>query len=551
MGAARGEEQEEGERECGEQYPSWYVSREEIERGSPSRRDGVSAAKEAKLRATYCSFIRDVCIRLQLPQITIATAIMLCHRFYLRQSHAKNEWQTVATVCVFLASKMEDTPCLLKHVVIVAYETMYQKNPDAAKRIHQEEVLAKQKALILVGETLLLSTIRFDFNIQHPYEPLKFALKKLGIVQKELRQSAMSLINDTLPTTLVVQFKPHYIAAGSLCLAAKFHNVDLSQNEIIWWHVFDVALDPLKVVVQQMFQLFKKRAPCSMGPVINPVPTSSTMDKHQIKPTPTPMDKHQIKQIPTPAPMYRHQIKPIPTPMDKQQSNLAPTPMDKQQIKLAAAPAPMYRHQIKPIPTPMDKQQSNLAPTPMDKQQMKPAPTPMDKQQIKLAAAPVPTDRRWIVSTPVPALRHTQSSRRSFSNSNSNTEVSSCVTTSSSFNKNSTSRSPRNEGNWYRGKNEENPYWRRHINHNLEHRLEERSNQRTLRSDLAYLVRSGPKDTNATEIKNLTRQKRRIQEVGGLPTPVYMTDTNAWRQVSGVIVFETTSSRQKQKVERR
>jgi len=33
---------------------------------------------------------------------------------------------------------MEDTPCLLKHVVIVAYETMYQKNPDAAKRIHQE-----------------------------------------------------------------------------------------------------------------------------------------------------------------------------------------------------------------------------------------------------------------------------------------------------------------------------------------------------------------------------------------------------------------------------
>ena len=66
MGAARGGEQEQ-ERECGgERYPSWYVSREEIERGSPSRRDGVSAAKEAELRATYCSFIRDVCIRLQL-----------------------------------------------------------------------------------------------------------------------------------------------------------------------------------------------------------------------------------------------------------------------------------------------------------------------------------------------------------------------------------------------------------------------------------------------------------------------------------------------------
>jgi hypothetical protein len=64
MGAARGEE--DGEGRCGERCPSWYVSREEIESGSPSRRDGVSAAKEAELRATYCSFIRDVCIRLQL-----------------------------------------------------------------------------------------------------------------------------------------------------------------------------------------------------------------------------------------------------------------------------------------------------------------------------------------------------------------------------------------------------------------------------------------------------------------------------------------------------
>jgi cyclin T len=53
----------------------------------------VGAAKEAELRATYCSFIRDVAARLQLPQITVATAIVLCHRFYLHQSHTRNEWQ--------------------------------------------------------------------------------------------------------------------------------------------------------------------------------------------------------------------------------------------------------------------------------------------------------------------------------------------------------------------------------------------------------------------------------------------------------------------------
>ncbi|KAJ1277777.1 hypothetical protein BS78_04G029100 [Paspalum vaginatum] len=516
--------------EGGERFGSWYLSREEVERGSPSRRDGIGAAKEAELRATYCSFIRDVCVRLQLPQITLSTAILLCHRFYLRQSHAKNEWQTVATVCVFLASKIEDTPCSVKHVAIVAYETMYRKNPDAAKRIREEEVRAKQEALILVGETLLLSTIRFDFNIQHPYEPLKLALKNLGISQKEVRQTAMSLINDTLPTTLGVQFKPHYIAAGSLFLAAKFHNVMLpSQNGRVWWHEFDVAPKQLQAVTQQMSELFKKRDPCSTGPVTKPVPTSTPMEKQQTKPTPTP------------APMDKYQIKPTPTPMDRQQSN--PAPMDKRQSN----PAPMDRRQSNPAP--MDRRQIN--PAPMDRRQIKPAPmvkwqirpSPVVKQQIK--PAPIQTDGQQIISTLDPAWIHKQSSRRNFSNSN--TEASRRVPVCSSFDSKSTVRSARNEENQYRRMKEKSQYrhmsegsryQRNRINHKLDivadMRLEEQSSWDTHKADHACHLRSGSKDMNPTKIMDLTRQKRRIQEVGGF----------------GVIVFETDSWK-KQKVERR
>ena len=51
---------------AGERSGSWYLSREEIERRPLSRRDGIGAAREAELRATYCSFIRDVCFRLRL-----------------------------------------------------------------------------------------------------------------------------------------------------------------------------------------------------------------------------------------------------------------------------------------------------------------------------------------------------------------------------------------------------------------------------------------------------------------------------------------------------
>lgn len=46
--------------------------------------------------------------------------------------------QTVATVCMFLASKVEETPCGLDKIVVVAYETMYKRDPTATRKIRQK-----------------------------------------------------------------------------------------------------------------------------------------------------------------------------------------------------------------------------------------------------------------------------------------------------------------------------------------------------------------------------------------------------------------------------
>uniref|UniRef100_A0A0D9VGK6 Cyclin-like domain-containing protein n=1 Tax=Leersia perrieri TaxID=77586 RepID=A0A0D9VGK6_9ORYZ len=228
-----GESQSINKLSCHYMY-SWYFTREELEKLSPSRKDGITESMESEIRQLYCSFIRDVGIRLKLPQMTIATAIMFCHRFYLHQSLAKNGWQ----------------------VIRVAYGTMYRKDPATARRIHQKDVFEKQKALILTGERLVLATVRFDFNIQHPYKPLLDAMEKLGITQKEVKQVAWNFVNDWLKTTLCLQYKPQYIAAGSLYLAAKLHNVKLPVHGAhVWWHQFDVAPKPLEAVLQQMREM--------------------------------------------------------------------------------------------------------------------------------------------------------------------------------------------------------------------------------------------------------------------------------------------------------
>ncbi|XP_020100242.1 cyclin-T1-2-like [Ananas comosus] len=271
-----------------ERMRSWYFSRQEIENNSPSRKDGIDRRKESELRMLYCSFIGDVGRRLKLPQISIATAIMFCHRFYLHQSHAKNEWQTIATVCIFLAAKVEDTPCALDSVVRVAYETMYRRDSTAARRISQKDVFEKQKALILIGERLLLSTVRFDFNVQHPYKPLLDALNKLRITRKDVRQVAWNFVNDWLRSTLCLQYKPHYIAAGSLFLAAKFHNVKLpSGRGYAWWNEFDVNPRQLEAAIREMMELYASKQRSVATPHLEkPIVEAPAVEKQQISSSP-------------------------------------------------------------------------------------------------------------------------------------------------------------------------------------------------------------------------------------------------------------------------
>ncbi|XP_047174210.1 cyclin-T1-3-like isoform X1 [Vigna umbellata] len=237
----------------------WYFSRKEIEEYSPSKQDGVDLKKETYLRKSYCTFLQDLGMRLKVPQVTIATAIIFCHRFFLRQSHAKNDRRTIATVCMFLAGKVEETPRPLKDVILISYEIIHKKDPAAIMRIKQKEVYEQHKELILLGERVVLATLGFDLNVHHPYKPLVEAIKKFKVAQNALAQVAWNFVNDGLRTSLCLQFKPHHIAAGAIFLAAKFLKVKLpSDGEKVWWQEFDVTPRQLEEVSNQMLELYEQ-----------------------------------------------------------------------------------------------------------------------------------------------------------------------------------------------------------------------------------------------------------------------------------------------------
>lgn len=232
-----------------------YLSREEIERCSPSRKDGIDLQKETYFRYSYCAFLQTLGMRLQLPQTTIATAMVYCHRFFLRRSHASHDRFLVATAAMFLAAKSEESPRPLNSVLIVSYEICHKNDLANFHYSLPIDWFEQYKQQVLQAEQLLLTTLDFELTVQHPYNPLMSVFNKIGLTQTVLVHVAWNLVSEGLRSSLCLQFKPQHIAAGAAFLAANFLNVDLSSNQTMWQE-FQTTPTILQDVVQQLRELF-------------------------------------------------------------------------------------------------------------------------------------------------------------------------------------------------------------------------------------------------------------------------------------------------------
>ncbi|KAL5782566.1 hypothetical protein ACOSP7_007595 [Xanthoceras sorbifolium] len=232
-----------------------FMSRDEIERYSPSRKDGIDALRETHLRYSYCAFLQNLGLRLELPQTTIGTAMVLCHRFFVRRSHASHDRFLIATAALFLAAKSEETPRPLNDVLKASSEIYHKQDITLLSYLLPVDWFEQYRERVTEAEHMILITLNFELNVQHPYAPLTSILNKLGLSQTVLVNLALNLVSEGLRSSLWLQFKPHQIAAGAAYLAAKFINLDLAAYQNIWQE-FQTTPAILQDVSQQLMELF-------------------------------------------------------------------------------------------------------------------------------------------------------------------------------------------------------------------------------------------------------------------------------------------------------
>lgn len=274
---------------------NFYLTDEQLQ-NSPSRKDGIEEATETTLRIYGCDLIQESGILLKLPQAVMATGQVLFHRFYCKKSFARFDVKKVAASCVWLASKLEESPRKSRQVIIVFHRMECRRENLPIEFLDlTSKKFAELKVELSRTERHILKEMGFVCHVEHPH---KFISNYLATLETppELRQEAWNLTNDSLRTTLCVRFKSEVVACGVVYAAARRFQVPLPENPP-WWKAFDAdksGIDEVCRVLAHLYSLPKAKyiSVCKDGDFS----FSSKSSDSQVQPVPK-----EVPQVGSPA----------------------------------------------------------------------------------------------------------------------------------------------------------------------------------------------------------------------------------------------------------
>jgi len=218
----------------------WFFTKEQIS-DTPSKRDGIERYDELRYRQNAANLIQDCGKKLNVPQLTINTAIVFMHRFFMLHSFKKYDKYDIAAASLFLAAKVEEQPRKVEHVLKTREE--WSKNGPVELDIQSEDYQRKLNKLV-DHELIMLQTFGFDISIDHPHKHVIRATQFMR-APRELSQVAYFMATNSLYlTTLCLEMRSEIVAATCIYLAFKWSEfeVGLSTDGREWWSYLDQNL---------------------------------------------------------------------------------------------------------------------------------------------------------------------------------------------------------------------------------------------------------------------------------------------------------------------
>lgn len=140
--------------------PCWYYDKRDL-RNTLSIRDGVDYETERRYRKEGARFIMQCGTSMGLGHNTVATGVVYFHRFYMFHSFKTFPRYVTACCCLFLAGKVEETPKKCMDIIKTARSSLQDSKFKSFGDDPKEEVMTLER--------ILLQTIKFDLQVEHPY----------------------------------------------------------------------------------------------------------------------------------------------------------------------------------------------------------------------------------------------------------------------------------------------------------------------------------------------------------------------------------------------
>uniref|UniRef100_A0A7S2B1V0 Cyclin-like domain-containing protein n=2 Tax=Octactis speculum TaxID=3111310 RepID=A0A7S2B1V0_9STRA len=239
---------------------SWILGPDFL-RQSPSRADNISEEDEKRCRRRTAIYMEKAGEHLKFPRLTIATAQVFFHRFYALQSFKKFRRFDIAVTCLFLAGKVEEYPRKLESVIQMCHQIWNKLDKPTLNPDSQDYEFLR--LTILRTERQILHTIAFDLCVKHPYKDLIDTVKKLhqaGLIEekqkREFAQSALNFLNDSMRTSICLQFEPKKIASATIYLATVYMNMNKPEENPDWMKKLEINHQELASICEQIMEVY-------------------------------------------------------------------------------------------------------------------------------------------------------------------------------------------------------------------------------------------------------------------------------------------------------
>ncbi|EDQ87879.1 uncharacterized protein MONBRDRAFT_33137 [Monosiga brevicollis MX1] len=215
---------------------------------TPSRRRGIPAELELRLRIAGCELIQKTGMLLGCKQVVMACAQMLLQRAYCRLDISRHSLQWVGLACLFLAAKTEEDHQRLRSILLVGRQVAHrmtreyaEKQTELAPMIVGDDDYHELKNNVIKSERRVLKELGFCVHLKHPH--------------KDVAQLAWNYMNDALRSDVFLRFEVAVIACACIDLATR--KLDIPMPDL-WFQSFGVHPDDFEQTCATILQLYRQ-----------------------------------------------------------------------------------------------------------------------------------------------------------------------------------------------------------------------------------------------------------------------------------------------------